>query len=246
MLLDAILQKMKLEQRPSTRVDENGPRVHDEWLKKENQSLSSQHQDYKVQEQPTRRSMETGDIPCTPQESVCYGIKLNDAERYAAEHRDDQTAHCKIIILDQGVNMDKVNDSNGTSTALTEKDAYDGSYELSLRYRNRMSIIENHQVANIHRTNTVTEIKQERFQQLMQSKFPDKMKKTSSDLGSSAVNTSDTQTTNKRVIIHMLSRKSRSSREQIGKLINLPGSLEELFKTASKYYLTKLKYVMKP
>ncbi|CAD5186642.1 unnamed protein product [Musa acuminata subsp. malaccensis] len=231
-----LLQKMKLEQRPSTRVDENGPRVHDEWLKKENQSLSSQHQDYKVQEQPTRRSMETGDIPCTPQESVCYGIKLNDAERYAAEHRDDQTAHCKIIILDQGVNMDKVNDSNGTSTALTEKDAYDGSYELSLRYRNRMSIIENYQVANIHRTNTTTEIKQERFQQLMQSKFPDKMKKTSSDLGSSAVNTSDTQTTNKRVIIHMLSRKSRSSREQIRKLINLPGSLEELFKTASQKF----------
>ncbi|RZR99997.1 hypothetical protein BHM03_00029631 [Ensete ventricosum] len=133
-----LLQKMKLDQRSSTRGDEHGPRVHDEWLKKENQSLSSQYQDYKVQE-PTGVSMETRDIPCTPQ---------------------------------------------------------------------------NHQVANIHRTNTVTEIKQERFQQPMH----------------------DTQTTNKRVIIHMLSRKSRSSREQIGKLINLPGSLEELFKIASQKF----------
>ncbi|KAJ8480290.1 hypothetical protein OPV22_024017 [Ensete ventricosum] len=230
-----LLQKMKLDQRSSTRGDEHGPRVHDEWLKKENQSLSSQYQDYKVQE-PTGVSMETRDIPCTPHESVSYGIKLNEAERYAAEHRDDQTGYCKIIILDQGVNMDKVNGSNWTSTALTEKDDYDGSNELPLRYRNRMSIIENHQVANIHRTNTVTEIKQERFQQPMHSKIPDKMKNTSSDLGSSAVNTSDTQTTNKRVVIHMLSRKSRSSREQIGKLINLPGSLEELFKIASQKF----------
>ncbi|XP_072990451.1 potassium channel KAT3-like [Typha latifolia] len=45
------------------------------------------------------------------------------------------------------------------------------------------------------------------------------------------------QMTNKRVTIHMFSQRERTAREQMGKLINLPGSLEELLRIGRQKFV---------
>ncbi|RRT82317.1 hypothetical protein GW17_00049964 [Ensete ventricosum] len=54
--------------------------------------------------------------------------------------------------------------------------------------------------------------------------------------GSSSVDSDKRQMVSKRVVIHMHKTKSRSSRELMGKLINLPDSLEELFKITGQKF----------
>ncbi|KAG6530064.1 hypothetical protein ZIOFF_012285 [Zingiber officinale] len=52
----------------------------------------------------------------------------------------------------------------------------------------------------------------------------------------SSIDDSSVQMPRKRVVVHILSRKTRSSKEELGKLINLPGSLEDLFEIAREKF----------
>lgn len=225
---------MKLEQRSFPGIDENGPRVLDENFKRENRSMSSPCQDYIVREHQTVGSMEGRHIACTfsgndglnaSYELARYGIDMSptDAEKYAALDRD------------QGANMVKPNDSNRSPAAFTEEAETDGCYKLTSRNKNRMTMTESQE--NTISRKKATESDQEPMQQPTHSKFPDGMKNGCLNIQSGSIDTDDAQMASKRVIIHMLSRKSRSTGEQTGKLINLPGSMGELFEIASKYYL---------
>ncbi|XP_042464738.1 potassium channel KAT3-like isoform X1 [Zingiber officinale] len=53
----------------------------------------------------------------------------------------------------------------------------------------------------------------------------------------SSIDDSSVQMPRKRVVVHILSRKTRSSKEERGKLINLPGSLEDLFEIAREKFI---------
>ncbi|XP_009408890.2 potassium channel KAT3-like isoform X1 [Musa acuminata AAA Group] len=240
-----LLQKLKLEQRSFPGIDENGPRVLDEKFKRENQSMSSPSQDYNVQEPQTVGSMEGRHIACTfsgndslnaSYELVRYGIDMSptDAEKYAALDRDDKMGYNKGINLDQGANMVKLNDSNWSPAAFTEEVKTDGCHKLTLRNKNRMTMTESQE--NTISRKKATESDQEPIQQPMHSKFPDGMKNGCLNIQSGSIDTDNAQMASKRVIIHMLSRKSRSTREQTRKLINLPGSMGELFEIASQKF----------
>ncbi|XP_065015100.1 potassium channel KAT3-like isoform X3 [Musa acuminata AAA Group] len=240
-----LLQKLKLEQRSFHGIDENGPRVLDEKFKRENQSMSSPSQDYNVQEPQTVGSMEGRHIACTfsgndslnaSYELVRYGIDMSptDAEKYAALDRDDKMGYNKGINLDQGANMVKLNDSNWSPAAFTEEVKTDGCHKLTLRNKNRMTMTESQE--NTISRKKATESDQEPIQQPMHSKFPDRMKNGCLNIQSGSIDTDNAQMASKRVIIHMLSRKSRSTREQTRKLINLPGSMGELFEIASQKF----------
>lgn len=91
-------------------------------------------------------------------------------------------------------------------------------------------------ISGAHSANEIPKIHihEERVQKSIHSNVHDKIKKGYYSNG--AV----TSACRKRVIIHLPSRMPPSAREQFGKLINLPDSLEELFKIAGKKKTTWL------
>lgn len=243
---DTILQKLKLEQSPSAGVEESSHLLK-EMLKGENWSFSSCYQDYKLQEQPSWESMEGGNNPCTVSGNDrwdtsydLYGtdVNLTHTHIHAALRRCDKMGNSKIVELDQEANRDGLDVSDRTPMDLAENAENNNICKLSLRYNNGMSMTEDQQFANINNTNSAIESYEEQSQIFMHSKIPYKMKNASSRSGCSSVDTDKRQTVSKRVVIHMHKTKSRSSGELMGKLINLPDSLEELFKITSKYCLT--------
>ncbi|CAL9104867.1 unnamed protein product [Musa textilis] len=237
-----LFQKLKLEQRSFPGRDDNGPGVVDEKFKRENQIISSPCQDYNVQEHQTVGSTQGRHIACTfpgndgsntSYELARYGIDMSptDAEKYAALDRDDKMGCNKGINLDQGATMVRLNDTTRSPTAFTEEGSKtDGCYKLTLRNKNRMTMRESQE-------NTISRKKApESDQEPTHSKFPDGMENGCLNIQSGSADTDSAQMANKRVIIHMLSRESRSAREQIGKLINLPASMGQLFEIASQKF----------
>ncbi|WOL09101.1 potassium channel KAT3-like [Canna indica] len=212
------LQKINLDEGSSLVADENGLQMFDLRFIRENQRLSSINQDYKVQE-PLWQLIERGHIPCT----VRGNNSLDPYYELVKYGTDDNSTNGRH----------EVNVSSCRPTNPVEKDINDGGYEL-FRYKNITPVMEKQE--EINSTKITTKSYEEQIEQSLHSKFPDKVKDECSESSSSSVDTSNMQMTTKRVIIHMLSGKSRNSRENIGKLINLPGSLEELFKIASQKF----------
>nr|XP_018682758.1 PREDICTED: potassium channel KAT3 isoform X2 [Musa acuminata subsp. malaccensis] len=243
-IMNNLLQKLKLEQSPSAGVEESSHLLK-EMLKGENWSFSSCYQDYKLQEQPSWESMEGRNNPCTVSGNDrwdtsydLYGtdVNLTHTPIHAALRRCDKMGNSKIVELDQEANRDGLDVSDRTPMDLAENAENNNICKLSLRYNNGMSMTEDQQFANINNTNSAIESYEEQSQIFMHSKIPYKMKNASSRSGCSSVDTDKRQTVSKRVVIHMHKTKSRSSRELMGKLINLPDSLEELFKITGQKF----------
>ncbi|XP_018682758.2 potassium channel KAT3 isoform X2 [Musa acuminata AAA Group] len=243
-IMNNLLQKLKLEQSPSAGVEESSHLLK-EMLKGENWSFSSCYQDYKLQEQPSWESMEGRNNPCTVSGNDrwdtsydLYGtdVNLTHTHIHAALRRCDKMGNSKIVELDQEANRDGLDVSDRTPMDLAENAENNNICKLSFRYNNGMSMTEDQLFANINNTNSAIESYEEQSQICMHSKIPYKMKNASSRSGCSSVDTDTRQTVSKRVVIHMHKTKSRSSRELMGKLINLPDSLEELFKITSQKF----------
>ncbi|THU49172.1 hypothetical protein C4D60_Mb06t06760 [Musa balbisiana] len=243
-IMNNLFQKLKLEQNPTAGVEESSHLLK-EMLKGENWSFSSCYQDYKLQEQPSWESMEGGNNPCTVSGNDrwdtsydLYGtdVNLTHTHIHAALRRCDKMGNSKIVKLDQEANRDGLDVSDRTPMDLAENAENNNICKLSLRYNNGISMTEDQQFANINNTNSAIESYEEQSQTFMHSKIPYKMKNASSRSGCSSVDTDKRQTVSKRVVIHMHKTKSRSSGELMGKLINLPDSLEELFKITSQKF----------
>lgn len=132
--------------------------------------------------------------------------------------------------------MDIPDASSWTPKNLVEKAGEKDIYQLLLNHKKRTRFTtEDHQIAirstNRSRNNTI-QCNCERSQQFIHSRFPP-----CSTIGNHSVDSNHIKKVNKRVTIHLYSQKSQRSREQFGKLISLPGTLDELFRIAGKYNL---------
>lgn len=211
--------------------------MFDERFERENKFLIDGQQTWESMEGDTSGTVTGYNCFETCCELVLCGVNSTSsyAENFAELHMYKQKGN--NIFFNQAANMDKENSGNWLPTALAEKDEEDGSSELSFAYKYKMPIMENHPAEEINDSKNPTRSDQEETHQSMNSTFSDKMNESLRN-DSSSTDSSNIQMTKKRVSIQMLSRKS-SAREQVAKLINLPSSLEELLKIASKYYLTR-------
>nr|XP_029119078.1 potassium channel KAT2 isoform X2 [Elaeis guineensis] len=257
-VMNNLSQKRKTHESLFAGVQHEDPRLVNERFDggpiREYENFSTQHQENQVQKQPIMKSMDTGIISCKAaennnldliKESSGDDANSTDADGQTALHRAIQDSHFEMVKLlgEQEANIDIPDASSWTPKELAEKEREKDIYQLLLNHKRRTRFTtEDHQIAirstNRSRNNTI-QGNCERSQQFIHSIFP-----ACSTRGTHSVDSNHIKMINKRVTIHMYSQNSQSSREQFGKLITLPGTLDELFRIAGQkfagHHLTKV------
>ncbi|KAG1335230.1 putative Potassium channel KAT1 [Cocos nucifera] len=259
-VMDNLSQKRKLHERLSAGVQHEDPRLVNERFDggpiREYENLSARHQENQVQKQPTMKSMDTGILSSNAAENndldpikelLSLGADANttDAGGQTSLRRAIQDSHFEMVELsgEQRANTDIPDASSWTPKELAEEAGEKDVHQLLLNHKRRTRFTtEDHQIAigstNRHRNNTI-QGNCERSQQFMHPRLA-----ACSTRGTHSVDGNHVKMINKRVTIHMYSQKSQSSRDQFGKLISLPGTLDELFRIAGQkfagHHLTKV------
>lgn len=198
---------------------------HDNQLKKEDLNIHSQksteNNEISKAHSPTRSPLDVNRI---------------EGDGQTALHAAVSKGHLDMvkILLDRGANINKPDARGWTPKTLAEKDGNKSIYDLLLSYENR-SKPDEHRIEFIGQEvggstgNCQRNYKREEGSQISHSH----LNKAPTNSYSSAL-----KPVRKRVTIYMQFQDRSESYRQLGKLIILPDSMEELFKIASKLLLT--------
>lgn len=174
-----------------------------------------------------------------------YGVDVNSTAE------DDQTAlhfavrkgHLETVrmLLERGANMNKPDAKGWTPKALAEQLGSKSIYDLLLSYEKRGSPDE-HKIEFLAEISDNTRNDQFKPTQNGALNCSNSYVRKSIFLGSSSsshpADTEIVKLNKRRVTIHIKFLKNNASQKQIGKLIILPDSIEELFRIAGKLCLT--------
>nr|DAD33865.1 TPA_asm: hypothetical protein HUJ06_012716 [Nelumbo nucifera] len=185
---------------------------------------------------------------------IKWGTDVNatDADGQTALHIAVRKGHVEMvkILLEGGANGNKPDAKGWRPLDIAEQQGPKSIYDLLLYYKNRNRDSEVHRIDFIEtKTETVNHIGNN-WRKDRRNENPNF---TNSHFGKIAPNSSSssyccpsdsqaTKLTNRRVTIHMPSRKENTMQEQFGKLIVLPDSLEELLNVAGKFCLISKEY----
>ncbi|XP_026658774.2 potassium channel KAT2 isoform X3 [Phoenix dactylifera] len=248
-VMNNLFQKLKLHESLSDVMQHKDPILVNESFDggpiREYENFPTRHQENQVQKQPIMdtgillsKEAENNDLDSI-KELLSLGADANstDADGQRALHRAIQDSDFEMVklLLEQGANIDIPDANCWTSKDLAGKAGEKDIYQLLLNHKKRTRFTtEDHQIeirsTNRSRNNTI-QGNCERSQQFIHSTFP-----ACSTRGSHLVDSNHIKMSTKRVTIHMYSQRSRSSREQFGKLISLPGTLDELFRIAGQKF----------
>ncbi|OAY67894.1 Potassium channel KAT1 [Ananas comosus] len=213
-----LFQKLKLHESPSARVQQNdsefstppfdGNRVQTQLM------LTSEAENHEI--------------------SAINGFPRCGSDANST-NADGRTALYRPVQKDQ-FNIVTVLPEGG---AYMDKQAKEDNHLHLSSNRNRAEFVEDHLIEIpmkiIGKSNT-DKGDWERSQVIAHSRFSEITTDTRSSSGRYLVDNNNAKSTNKRVTIHMHPQQPKSSRIRNGKLINLPGSLEELFTTARQKF----------
>ncbi|XP_026655988.2 potassium channel KAT3-like isoform X2 [Phoenix dactylifera] len=169
-----------------------------------------------------------------------------DANGQTALHAAVQKGHSEIIkiLLEQGAIMENPDANRWTPKALGEKHGENGSIDLlSSNEKSRTRLAKDHEIEFVEtRAATNGSIGNNhdtrgwcpcfRYSQVADMKTISWEKS-----GNHLVDRNTMKATNKRVTIYMHSQNTKTAREPIGKLINLPDSLEELLRIGGEKFV---------
>jgi len=264
MLLCTILQKLELHESSFTGVWHKDPRLClKEWYNggeiNGNQLPSAQRED-NYQETPVLEAMEKGTLLCTAaansdlnkvRELLRCGADANliDANGRTALHAAVQKGHIDLIkmLLEHGANMHKPDPRGWTPKAMVQEHGKNDICELLLSYEKRKRLFgdDQRQTASSNQNSPV----QSNWEWNTAFRYPRHVKTmttTCSESESHSDDNNNMKLNSRRVTIHMHPQKSDRSPEQFGKLINLPGSLQELLRIGGKYCLLCKTLTQKP
>ena len=261
MLLCTILQKLELLESSLTGVWHKDPRLFlNEWCNggaiNGNQLPSAQRED-NYQETD---AMESRTPLCTAaansdvnkvRELLRCGADANliDAYGRTAIHAAVRKGHIDPLkmLLEHGANMHEPDPCGWTLKAMAQENGQSDICELLLSYENRKRLLgdDQRQTAN-SRQSSLTQSNWEWCTALRYRKYVETMTTTCSESENHSVDSNDMKLNSRRVTIHMHPQKSDRSPQKFGKLINLPGSLQELLRTGGKYCLLLQNIDQKP
>lgn len=255
MLLCPILQKLKLQRSSSTGAQHKvlGPILNEWYAGCEiigNQLFSTQGED-NYQETPVLEAMEKGTLLCTAAEKsdlnrvkelLRCGADANiiDAYGQTALHMAVQRDHFDLIkiLLERGANMHKPDARGWTPKEIAQEHGNNDVSELLSGYENRTKLLgdDQTQTADRHR-NSLIQSNCKFSSPFRYRKHAEMMPVTCFEGENHSVDSNHTKLESKRITVHMHPQISERSPEQFGKLINLPDSLQELFRIGGKYCL---------
>lgn len=266
MILHSTLQKLRLHKSLYSGVQHGDPGLAlNEWQDsgpvRGSEHPSTQYQDdYQGSKLAMLELMDIGSILCkaaenndpdTIHELLRLGANPNstDPNGRTALHAAVQKGHCEIIkiLLEQGAIIENPDASRWTSKALGEKHGEKGTMErLSSNEKSRTRLVKDHEIefvetrASTNGNNGSNHDTRGWSPRFRHSQVADMMTISWEKSGNHLVDKNTMKATNKRVTIYMHSRNTKTASEQVGKLINLPGSMEELLKIGGKYCLFSL------
>ncbi|KAF8408914.1 hypothetical protein HHK36_004984 [Tetracentron sinense] len=179
-------------------------------------------------------------------------INSTNLDGQTALHIAVRMGHLEMvkILLKGGANVNKPDTRGWTPKALAEQQGHRSIYDLLLCYENRSRNLDDHEVEFIgretvnHNRNNQSKERRTVSPNVPNSHYGMISTKFSSSSYSFSSDSKLMKLTNKRVTIHKHFRKESTSQEQLGKLINLPDSLEELLRIAGQkfagYHPTKV------
>lgn len=254
-VMNNLFQKLGLHDSSSNGMQHKDPRlVFNELFYGEaisgNQFLPTGYQK-NYQEIPFLKPKEKGRLLCMAAENSDFqtisellrcGIDVNLTDDYGqtALHAAVQKSHYGIIklLLERGANMHKPDPSGWTPIAIAQKHRETDICDLLLNYENRRKFIGHDQIQRQYgKRNNQIQRNGERSTQFRYPKYSETLTTTSSKDESHLINWNAQDCTNRRVIIHIHSESSERLTEKFGKLINLPGSIEELLKIAGQKFV---------
>lgn len=263
MLLHSILQKLRLHKSIYTGVQHGDPgQVFNEWQDSRavrgSEHPSTWYQDdYQGSKLAMLELTDIGSILCkaaenndpgTIHELLRLGVNPNstDANGQTALRAAVQKGHLEIIkiLLERGAIMENPDASRWTPKALGEKHGEKGTIELlPSNEESRTRLAKHHEIEFADmRAATNGSVSSNHDTSgwgscFQHSHVADMMTISWEKSDNHIVDRNTMKATNKRVTIYMNSQNTKTAREPIGKLINLPGSLEELLRIGGKYCL---------
>ncbi|ONK81091.1 uncharacterized protein A4U43_C01F25180 [Asparagus officinalis] len=246
MLLCTILQKLELHENSFPRVRHKDIQlILNELSSSEinsNQLYSTQHED-NYQEESILETMERGTLLCravtntdlnTVRELLrcAADANLTDAYGRTALHTAVQRGHIGLIkmLLEHGADMHKQDPHGWTPKAITQEHGKEEIGELLSNYENRKRLFGDDQMQTVNsRRNSLS---QSNWEWNTPFRYPKH-----ADSESHSVDSKAKKLYNRRVAIHIHPGKSKQPSEQFGKLINLPGSIQELLRIGGQKFV---------
>ncbi|KAG1346760.1 potassium channel KAT2 [Cocos nucifera] len=262
-IMNNLFQKLRLHKSLYNGVQHGDPGLaFNEWQDsgpvRGNEHPSTRYQDdYQGSKLPMLELMDIGSILCkaaenndlgTIHELLSLGANPNstDANGRTALHAAVQQGHCEIIkiLLEQGAIMENPDASRWTPKALGDKHGKKGTMEpLSSKEKSRTGLEKEHEIefvemrASTNENNTSNHETRGWSPCFRHPHVADMMTTCWEKSGNHLVDKSTLKATNKRVTIYMHSQNTKTAREQVGKLINLPGSMEELLRIGGEKFV---------
>ncbi|XP_029120858.1 potassium channel KAT3 isoform X2 [Elaeis guineensis] len=262
-IMNNLSQKLRLHKSLYTGVQHGDPGLAlNEWQDsgpvRGNEHPSTRYQDdYQGSKLPMLELMDTGSILCkaaenndlgTIHELLRLGANPNstDANGRTALHAAVQKGHCEIIkiLLEQGAVMDNPDAGRWTPKTLGEKHGEKGTMEpLSSNEKSRTRLENDHEIefvemrASTNENNTSYPETRGWSPCFQHSQVADMMTICWEKSGNCLVDKNTMKATNKRITIYMHSQNTKTATEQVGKLINLPGSMEELLRIGGEKFV---------
>ncbi|XP_043689617.1 potassium channel KAT3-like isoform X3 [Telopea speciosissima] len=263
MITNNLFQKLKGMERLGFADPQTDPgMILKEWLDTGPQGFSSQvayQEDYPHRDSPSR-GREIGILEATENgkpdkvyDLIRHGVDVNstDADGRTALH----VAVCKgqpemiKILLQGGANVNKPDAMGWTPKALAEKQGHKSIFDLLQCYNNQNKSPGDHKIDFIETEPTIYKGSNQRSYSQNSPNFTNfhfgkVAPKSTSRSYYFPSDSTIAKLTNRRVTIHMKFPKERTSKYQLGKLVVLPDSLEELLKISGQkfegYHPTKV------